>query len=412
MKRGSKLLIILILALPLFCSLVSAAAYEQNFTSPIMGESSIQISSLRYEPYPVEPHEQFQLWIKIANVGPPAKDARCRIIPQQPFSVYQGDYEKDYGILGTNDFAVFDFSLQVNESAIDGQNELDVECTADPTGGWIRNKIMISVQTRYPTLNIINVKTVPDFIEPGSKAQLLVSLENLAYASMKDITVQPDFSQVPIAPYQEMGQQKLSRIGAGQIKDMIFNVIAMPDATGGIYKVPVTISYTDELGTPYTMDGTITVEINSNPDLTVYVDSTDLTSSSRTGNVVFKVVNKGLTDIKLMTAKLLDINQIKTISGNEIYIGKLSSDDFETAEFRVNVKSSRIIFPMELEYRDINNGLHDDQFNVTYNLASPSELGKGGSITSWVFFIILVAVAIFAYAKRKFLIEKLKGWTK
>ena len=412
MKRGLNLLFFLVLALPLFGSFAAATSYEQNFTSTAIGASSIAISSLRYEPYPVEPNEQFTLWIKIVNIGPTAIDARCRIVQQQPFYVYRGDSEKDYGILGTRDFAVFSFSIKVDPNAVDGQNELDVECTANPTSGWIRNKIMITVQTRYPTLNIINVKTVPDFIEPGSKAQLLISLENSAYTSMKDVNVKPDFSQVPIAPYQEMGQKKISRIAAGEIKDIIFNVIAMPDATGGIYKLPVTITYTDELGTPYSLNGTIALEINSNPDLIIYVDSSELTSTTRTGNVIFKIVNKGLTDLKYVTARLMESKQMKIISGNEMYIGKLDSDDFETAEFRVQAKSSKMVFPVELEYRDINNRLHDDQFNVTYNLASPSELGKGSSLASKIFLMIIFVAGIFAYVKRKMLLEKLKSFSK
>lgn len=406
MKKGILFSIGILFSFILVISFVSA--YEQNYTSTLGGASSIQITSLRYEPYPVQPNEQFKIWVKVQNEGVvEAQNARCRIVPQKPFSLYQGDSEKSYGVLGTYEAAVIDFSLKVDESAVDGTADLLVECSDNLNSAWIQNKIPIKIQTRYPTLNIVNVKTVPDFLEPGKNAQLLITLENSAFSSMKDIKVTPDFSSVSIAPYQELGKKTISRMAAGEIKDLIFNIIALPDAEGGIYKVPLAVNFTDDLGTPYTLNGVIAVEINSNPDIEVYVDSTDLTTSTKTGNIVFKVVNKGLTDLKFMNVRLLENKKLKVISGSTLYIGNVDSDDFETVEFRVHAKSSKMVFPLELEYKDINNKEHIDNVNVTYNLASNSELGKGSGIFSWVLFIIIILAAVFVFRNRKKLPEKL-----
>jgi len=405
MKRGVILGVLAgFLAFTLFSSF--ASAYEENFTSSVIGSPSIQISSLRYEPYPVEPNEQFTLWIKVQNIGShDATDARCRIVPQKPFSLYTRDAEKSYGLLGTNDFAVFDFSLKVDENAVDGDNELIVECTPDPSSGWIRNKVIIKIQTRYPTLNIINVKTVPDFVEPGSKAQLLITLENMAYTSMKDISVKPDFSSVSLAPYQEMGEKKIQRMEAGEIKDLVFNIVALPDAKGGIYKVPLSITFTDELGKEYSITGTIAVEVNSEPNLEVYVDSSTLTSSSKTGKVVFKIVNKGLTDIKFMNVKLLPDKKINILSTGTVYVGNVDSDDFETVDFTIEAKGNTINLPLKLEYKDINNGVHNESINVAYNLPS-------GGKTNWWLMVILLALAVLIFFKRKAILEKIKKFRK
>ncbi|MBU2523408.1 MAG: hypothetical protein KKE23_03920 [Nanoarchaeota archaeon] len=397
-----------------FLAVTLVSAYEQNYTYSNTLSSSIQISSLRYEPYPVEPNEQFQLWIKIQNIGSiGAKDATCRVVPQTPFSVYQGDSEKSYGLLGTGESAVFDFSLKVDGEAVSGENELIVECTDNPaSGAWMIKEINIQIQTRYPSLNIVNVKTIPEFVEPGNKAQLLITLENMADSSMKDVSVKPDFSSVSLAPYQEMGEQKLRRIAAGEVKDLIFNIVALPDAQGGIYKVPLTVTFTDDLGMAYSLEGTIAIEINSKPDLEIYVDSSELTKSTKTGNIMFKIVNKGLTDIKFLNIKLLDTQKLDVISGDTIYIGNVDSDDFETAEFRVSVGSNEMVFPIEIEYKDINNKIHSEHLNIAYSLASKSELGQGSGITSWIFLIVIVVVAFIAYRKRKVLVEKVKSFWK
>jgi len=411
-KRG--LVIASLFFVSVVLAMASVSAFEENYTYSMVTSSSIQISSLRYEPYPVEPNEQFTLWIKIQNIGSvDARDATCKVVPDKPFSLYQGDSIQSYGTLNSGDSAVFDFSLKVDGDAVDGDNELIVQCIDNPaSGAWMVKKINIKVQTRYPTLNIVNVKTVPEFVEPGNKAQLLITLENLADSSMKDISVKPDFSLVSLAPYQEMGEKKIRRIAAGEVMDLIFNIVALPDAKGGIYKVPLAVTFTDDLGTPYTLDGTIAVEINSKPDLEVYVDSSDLTTSSRTGNLIFKIVNKGLTDVKFMNIKLLEARKLNIISGNTVYIGNVDSDDFETAEFRVSVGSNSIVFPVEIEYKDINNKAHSEQLNVTYSLASKSELGQGGGITSWIVLIVIAVVAFIAYRKRKMLVEKVKSFWK
>ena len=144
----------------------------------------------------------------------------------------------------------------------------------------------------------------------------------------------------------------------------------------------------------------------------VYVDSSELTTSTKTGNVVFKIVNKGLTDIKFMNFKLLESDDVEIISGDTVYVGNVDSDDFETIEFRVDVDGSEIIFPVEIEYKDINNKAHTEKIDVAYSLASKSELGQGSPIGSFIFLIIILVVAFFAFRNRKMLIEKVKSFWK
>lgn len=411
MKRGigklAKLLLALLALTFVTGVLPFGAAYEENLTIVsdwLPGVANIQIASLKYEPYPVEPGEQFELWIKIQNMGgKEAEDARCRLVLDMPFLIYQGEIEKSYGILGSKDFAVFKYKLRVDEDAVEGDNELVVECTDDPAKGlWVSKKLNIKVQTRYATLNIKNVRTSPAVVEPGQKALLLVTLENLADSSMKDIDVRFDFSSVPLAPFEEMGEQKMRRLNAASIADLMFNIIALPDADGGIYKLPVTIEYTDELGAFYSVNGTIAIMIGSEPDLDITVDSTMLSKGKRTGEVVLKIVNKGLTDIKFLNLELLESKDYKIISSSVAYIGDVDSDDFETAEFRIGARAANPLLKVKLDYRDVNNNLFSEEADVELKIFSGAELGTGKSLFSWLITLLVIAVIIyFAYKKRK-----------
>ena len=397
-------IIAILLLLPL------ASAFEQNFTLPTIEPTgaNVQAVSFKYEPYPVEPGEQFELWVKVQNIGEhDATAARCRLDIDYPFSLYQGDLEKSLGVLGTGEFAIMTYKLKVDENAADGDNEITFQCTDSVGGKWKVKLLTVRVQTRYQTLNVVDVRTVPDFIEPGKSGQLFFTLENRADSSMKDIKIKIDFSSVPLAPLGGIGEQKLRRINSSSSADISFNLTALPEASGGVYKVPVLLSYTDDLGTAYSVNGTVIVEINSKPDLEIIVDSTTITTNNKLGEVVFKVINKGLTNIKFFNLKLLESRQYKIISADKVYIGDVDSDDSETAEFRISAKANKITFPLEIEYKDASNNAYSDKVNVTFALASNSEMGIAGGV-NWIIIIIILAVAAFVvYKKRRKIFPKL-----
>ncbi|RLG13855.1 hypothetical protein DRN69_04960, partial [Candidatus Pacearchaeota archaeon] len=334
-----------------------------------------------------------------------------KIVQDYPFSIYQGETLKSYGRLGSKEFAVLSYVMKTDENALEGNNELEIQCSPDPAEGiWISKKIKIKVQTRYPTLNVVDVKTDPEFIEPGQKAQLLISLENLADSSMKDINVKLDFENSDLAPYGEIGEKKLRRLNSGEIGDLIFNIVALADASGGIYKIPLSISYSDALGNEYGIEGKVAIEINSNPDIKVYVDSSTLTKSHRSGEIILKLVNSGLTDLKFMNIKLLKDNTIKILSSSEVYVGDVDSDDYETIEYRIHAKSNKINLPLSLDYRDVNNKKHHENINVSYSLLSSSELNGKSRISGFLIFLLIITVIVIW--KRKILIKKIKSFRK
>ena len=405
MKRGLMLGFVLLSVLMLNL----ASAIEMDFSSATAESANMQIMSLKHEPYPVEPGEVFDLWVKVQNNGrETATNAACRLVLDNPFSIYQGELVQSWGVLNPGNTALFKYKLLVSNDAVDGDTELRIECTENPISGiWRGIKANITVQTRYPTLNIKSIKTEPSAIAPGRKADLVIVLENMADSSMKDIDIKIDFSNVPFAPYQEIGEKKLRRLNAGSADTLTFSIVAMPNAEGGIHKVPVEITYTDNIGTAHDINATISIEINSMPDLFFSVDTaSQLTTSQKTGDISIKVTNRGLTNIKYFSMKMLPSRQIKMISTDTAYIGDVDSDDSEVADFRITAKSSKLIIPLEVSYRDVSNNPYIEQTNITYNLPSASETGKKG--TNWILIIIVLIAIIFVYIKKK----SIFGWIK
>ena len=105
-------------------------------------------------------------------------------------------------------------------------------------------------------------------------------------------------------------------------------------------------------------------------------------------NIVIKIVNRGLTNIKLMTAKLTETENIEILSKPEIYVGNIDSDDYETVEFNINVKSyeKTVELPVELKYMDSTNKEHQQKKSLDLKTFSK---GKAATIVSKIIGIII-----------------------
>jgi hypothetical protein len=404
MKRGMSLAVFSII-FAVFLS-VNVFAIDVNLTVPTIVQSSLVITGLRYNPYPVSPGEIFDVWIKIENRGNTAfNNATCILKPDYPFSLYQGDATKTYGKLNGGDAAVFQFRLKADMNASEGTNELKVECTRDSSeGNWQVNKINILIQTRYPTLNIKEIRTDPEMISPGKEATLLFTLENQADSAMKDIDIKLNLPD-EIAPSGEVAEKKVRMIEGHGISDMIFKIKAMPNTNGGIYKIPFTLTYTDNLGKAYSQDGVIPVEVSSKPDLIFSIDSTTLSKSNKLGDVDIKIVNRGLTNIKFVTVEILDSEKFKLLSSNIVYIGDIDSDDFGTASFKISARTSKdFSIPIELSARDAVNNDYTQTVNVPLKMLSASEMGKKSPFGTVITIIIIILIILMIFI-RKFRIK-------
>ncbi|PIU75725.1 hypothetical protein COS75_02805 [Candidatus Pacearchaeota archaeon CG06_land_8_20_14_3_00_35_12] len=395
-----------LIALLLVLLASSAAALEINETPSgnIPEASNIEVRSLRYEPYPVSPGEYFTFYVKVDNYGTEdATNATCRLKLEYPFSSDAGtEIQKSYGVLGSRQEIVLEFKkIRVDTNAVDGENKITVECTSDPgSNSWRVTDFYITVQSRYPSLNVQSVRTEPSQIMPGQNGILLITLENSAFSSMRDIEIIMNFSEMPFAPYDETSEKRINRINANDSEGVAFKILALPTAEGGIYKVPITINYKDDAGNQFSQSSIISLEIGSTPEIYGAIESTTISTRTRTGTVSIKIVNPGLTNLKYLDAQLLPGEDYKILSADRIYIGDLDSDDYQTADFKITAKKNKLILPLNLSYRDTNNRLISENLNVSFSLMTPAELGEKQSSTGSIFLIIIILI-IFYFAYRR-----------
>ena len=379
-------------------------------------QGHLDVSVLSYTPVPAQPGGYVTVTLKVMNTGNgDTTDAAIEFVNNYPFSMdNQAEMIKSIGVLGSQDTYLAEFRVRIDPEAIEGTNYLKVRYTTD-TGmaNWVEKDLPLTVNSAQKTLSINNVEVSPKSVMPGGEAQVTLKIKNLAQSNLRDIGVKLNlegamvgstYVDIPLAPIGSSVEKKISLLKTGQSADFDFVLQAYPDATAGIYKIPVTLTYTDENGKEYSRTDLISLVINAKPELMVTIDDSTLYSDNGMGDVSFMVTNKGLTDIKFLTVTLgqSDAYTIKSVS-DETYVGNVDSDDYEIATFSVLMNKQgldHVEFPVTLHYKDALNNDQTMQETLSLPLISTKEAGKEKSKTGLVIVIIVVLALIIFFVVR------------
>ena len=395
----------------------------------------INITMLSQDPDPVGPGEYFEVRFKIHNDygGSVAERFQVMLDPDYPFSLDKNEEAlRNIGempALGdAGNVLVLKFKVRVAENAVEGANPLKLKYKHGSLG-WISREFDVDVQTVDANLGIVGVETLPEKIKPGEEVTLNIKVKNMADSTMKDVTLKLDltyselldsatvvtasdsilaFNSLPFAPIGSATEQKIESLNPGEEYIYSYKLIAFSDAESMIYKVPIEITYYDELETSYVKNDIIGLVVGSKPDMSVVVEEADLYVGKTSGDIAIKFVNKGFSDVKFLQVTLEDNGEYEVISAKEVYIGNVESDDYETAEFTVFLtngatkQEKTIHLPINVEYRDANNNIYTEKLDLELDILKPEKLGiKKSSNGSGLIIILLVVGGIIYYRRRK-----------
>lgn len=381
----------------------------------VLAYTGMDISVSKYEPYPAVPGQTVKVWILVQNTGDTdLRGIQIEALSQSPFTPYNQESVKNIDILGAHKDYLIDFNLKVDDNAVEGNNNLKIKFGY--TGGTIQEKnVEIYVQTRDSTLTISNVEMEPSEISPGSDGMLTITVKNNAPSTMTDLSMKLQLQAIigstlvdlPFAPMDSSTERRVYKLEAGQSTDFVYNLRAYPDAVSKVYKIPFTLTYYDSTGIAKNKTDYVGVVVNGVPDISVLIDKTDLTTQTRNGMISLKVINKGVSDIKFLNVILQKSADFELLSNSDtIYVGNLVSDDYQTSEYKLNLKSDKdtIAVPVLLQYRDANNKYYEKSFNVELNLIDSNKLNpKKGFGGSWISIIVILLVGggIWYYFKNR-----------
>ncbi len=398
MKIGAFLVILAIM-------LTSSYAVVDNYGYAESNYDAVRVNTLKYEPYPAQPGRYVDLWLRIENSGQePTTDVEFTLVPRYPFTLGEDENETRYvGTLKGKETALLHYKVRVDASAVQGNNLIDYKIRT--RSRLESSSLNIFVQTIDANIAINSVSA--EQLVPGIVSDVTLHLTNEADSALGAIAVVFDFSSsdIPIVPVNSTGEKKIYGILPGMTLPITFQLMALPDAASNTYKVPIEIRFVDGTGTQYNKSSIIGLTVGAKPEISITTVESGIYGTGQIGNVALKFTNKGLSDIKLLTVTLQESNNYTIISEDELYLGNIDSDDYETAEFRIKAKKAKDnIVPLiiNLEYRDANNKQYHETRMAGLKITSAKDLGVqgGGSGFGTLLFAIIFIVAGFFIYKR------------
>ncbi len=236
--------VLMIIAATFVCAEANVTEYTTLPAYASSTVSNLQIKSLRYEPYPVNPGEYVKLWIKVENLGTGhTSDATFRLIPKFPFSLdSEEDAVKRYGQIGYgkqkgDNVVVLKYKLKVDRDSIEGTNEVDLKYNTDNSDSWF---------TKTFEINVANAQTDFDLVIQEVEDQTVAIAiantgKNVAYSVIVKIPEQENFETIGTSG------QMVGNLENGDYSMVSFE-IREKSRTAGQKPLRVQIDYTDTIG--------------------------------------------------------------------------------------------------------------------------------------------------------------------
>jgi len=243
-------------------------------------------------------------------------------------------------------------------------------------------------------------------VKPGEITHIRIVLENQGKDDIENIAVSLDLlsDTLPFAPVGTAAEKIIEKIKDNKRETVNFQLIALPDAKPQIYKIPLKIRYddTEEITV-------ISVRVESQPILDLAIDESNVFMVGDTGEIIVRFVNTGLSDIKFLSAELVQSPDYEILSAPSFYIGNIEPDDFETASFNIYLNNKINFIPIKIEFRDSDNNFFTKTEFLDINIFSEEEARRLGLtkanntpfIITTVILIIVILLIMRSLRKRK-----------
>lgn len=412
MKKGT---ILIFLALILAVSLASAR-------ETVLSEANeLRIDLLRYDPSPIEPGKSSDIWFEITNLRDEDwYNFEVKLVDGTPKLLDSDVKTLDFGKLGAGEKITFRFTVTPDTNIIDGDYTLNIEYKSKEAKAYMSEPFTIKVKRVNRDVLATDTKVTAiaekdiGMLTQGELSELTLTIHNSAEYAMKDITVSLNLNSdsIPIAPLGTTSEAKIKIIQPGESTDVTFNLIALPDATSNVYKVPLKIKYYDEIGNNYTKDDLVGLVVDGQPEIHAELKSNGIYSRFGTGEITLNFVNKGLAKVKFLTVKLepskekiailgKEFDEYLLLSEDEIYLGDIDPDDDDSADFTLKAMTfdKKLNLPVTIEYRDANNKQHTETLDVELDIYSKRQLGLE-TLSWWKIALPLIILAVFLFKYR------------
>ena len=265
--------------------------------------------------------------------------------------------------------------------------------------------LLISFINLSSALIINSVDMKPDQISPGGISDIKIEIENNGESTLDDISVLLDLTSSPFAPFDSATEFGIDELKKNRVDYAEFSITALEEATPGIYKIPVQITY-NENGVIKTKNSLIAISVESKPIIDVVVEER-LLLKGQENQVNLRVLNKGLGDVKFLEVEMEGSTYFSLLSPNSVYIGGISSDDYDTAQFSVyfneNIPNT-IYIPVKIFYKDNLNKEYSENKDIQLRVYSRNDainLGLLSRNNTFIYVLIIIVLIIIYFIYRR-----------
>ncbi len=394
-----------ILALSIMLMMVVMLASSVSAYEPTDGQTHLRLTLLSQIPEPARPGQYAEVRISIESLGDRMPtDFEIEFVDQYPFSLdNEADRLKYFGRIpgGYNNelSAIAKWDVRVADDAVEGENDLRVRYKFDQAANWVYQDIAIEVRTPDTVLNIPTISTTPSHVGPGDAFNLSITLDNQADSPAKNVVVDLTLAD-PFVSLGSTNEQYVTLLDGKEKENVTFTLITDGNADETIYRIPIEVTWEDSEGVQRNKSMSFGLIISETPTLIENLDDTSVFSKRSKGTVTLSLSNLGVEEVKFVNLVLNPSENYDIISTNQIYVGNIDSDDFESSEFDIFVTSGEESIPLsfDLTYRDQLNREYQKDLTVDLPLYSTSEAKRFGLVPqgNFVGSYIAFTVAIFA----------------
>lgn len=376
-----------------------------------IGENSLQVSLIKYDPYPVSPGSDLSIWVQVKNVGNnDVSSASIEFVPKYPFSIKSGESSVKYpGTIREKDEIVYKYIVNVDKNAFVGTNTLEMGYRVN--GKFTKKEFDIEVGNEVVnsrgTVRLEEYIIDPETLMPGDSATVTLVLKN----SATEYTIEMDGSdysmnaqiqsarfsgtdevEVTCEPYSNVGI-----ISPGDSVELPYSIKVNNNTPDGTYFLDFELEGSARL---YSLNLRIPVTVDSSDIGTVLSESPGLNP----GKIILNVANNRQNTVQAATVVPAGN---ATFEPAEYFIGTMEPDELFTVKFDMKENSELEDARFSVRFKNGNNWHESAPLVVMLNDTKTEATGnKDNSSFPLSVAVILVSVIIvisgfFIFMKRK-----------
>lgn len=360
---------------------------------------NLTANTYNYSPVPVNPGDEFELWIQLTNNSNVTAEKVTYILEENyPFKISDFDNIEYTTNLAPYQTTIIKYKLTTDLRAVNGSYELEFKFKHGDNTIYNIKKYTIDVSTRTSVLDII--ETNISNISIGSEGNIELVLKNLSSQNIKDVFVTVDNSFGDYITVLDLKTKYFDKISAEEKIKASFKILVSKDISQSSFTLPITIKYTDAKG-EHVLTRNLGLKVNDEPELifnlvSIGQNKNNKLYSGTKEKINFEVYNAGNID-----AEGVYVEMVSTITDNlpKYFIGSIENDNYDSVDLEFITKNLKPgTYPIEITIKYKDSSLKEQQITKGLNVEVVNNPDKKSTITKIINSVLGIIIGIIILA--------------